>query len=65
MELVVVFAECEHGRPITGVAVQQAHGTWAVEARYACDEGCADREAGADMPATVIDTEGTVRWTAP
>ena len=65
MELVVVFAECAHGGCVEAVAVQQAHGEWSVVTRYACAEGCSDRETLDSMPANVVDTEGAVRWSAP
>lgn len=65
MDFIVVFAECAHGARVKRVAVQQAHGTWTVEAHYDCADACVDRESGDEMPASVIDTAGNVHWSAP
>lgn len=65
LDLIVIFAECAHGRAVERVAVQQAHGTWTVEAHYGCAEACVDRESGPEMPVSVIDTSGKVHWSAP
>jgi hypothetical protein len=65
MDLIVIFAECPHGGRIEAVSVQQAHGTWTVEAVYDCDERCTEKEVSAEMPANVVDTSGAVHWSAP
>ena len=65
MELIVVFAECDHGAIVQRVAVRQAGAEWTVEARYGCDAACTETETSAEMPANVVDTQGRVLWSAP